>query len=707
MKQVPSKFAFLSWMVVFTCALRGQVPSEHRPPAVPLITNDPYFSVWSMGNQLTDLPTRHWAEAPQPMNGLIRVDGKLFRWMGDARVGPERRVIEAMKQLSVEVKPLHTVYRFSAAGVELRATFFTPLFPQDLDVLSRPVTYLSWAASAQDSAAHKVELLLSVGPQMAVNQDAQLVTWGSQRVGNLSVLSVGTRDQEVLHQSGDRIRIDWGYFRMAVPDSPGVSQELSTTAATEFAQTGALAGTDDLEMPRAAASSRGPAPPLSVELDLGSVASTPVERHVLLEYDEGYGIEYLGRKLRPYWRRNGMTESAMLSAAEHEYAGLETRGAKLDQDLTADMRKTGGDDYAYLAALVFRQTIAAHALVADADGTPMLFSKENDSNGCIDTVDITYPSSPFFLLFNPALLEAQLEPLMRYAALPRWRFPFAPHDLGTYPLADGQVYGGGEVNEINQMPVEESGNLILMIAALGRAQGNWDFARRYMPELTKWAAYLGTKGLDPENQLSTDDFAGHLAHNTNLSIKAIVALGAFVEIARGVGDKELAAHYERIVQPMPATWEKMALDGDHYKLAFDQPGTWSQKYNLVWDRILDLHLFPAKLAATEWAFYANHLEPDGLPLDNRKTFTKLDWEVWTATLAQDPRNFQDLLHRIAVWLDSTASRVPTTDWYDTISGRQMGFQARSVVGGIFIKALMDPPVAQHWKASPQTRSVMH
>lgn len=223
-----------------------------------------------------------------------------------------------------------------------------------------------------------------------------------------------------------------------------------------------------------------------------------------------------------------------------------------------------------------------------------------------------------------------------------------------------------------------------------------------MPQLTQWAAYLEAKGMDPENQLSTDDFAGHLAHNTNLSIKAIEALGAFVDIAKGVGDSKLAERYEKVVQTMPAKWEKMARDGDHYKLAFDQPGTWSQKYNLVWDSILDLHLLPANVMQTEWTFYAKQVQSFGLPLDNRKSFTKLDWEVWTATLSHDPRQFEDLIHRMVTWADTTPSRVPTTDWYDTITGRQMGFQARSVVGGIFIKAPLYPEVASKWKVRAAT-----
>jgi hypothetical protein len=452
-----------------------------------------------------------------------------------------------------------------------------------------------------------------------------------------------------------------------------------------------------MSMPRQADFHMHPAH-LGTLLSLGDVESKPVKRHVLLGYTDNYSVEYLGRKLHGYWQRNGMTDAGLLSAAEHDYDSLEQRGVVFDNELEADMRTIGGDDYRWLTTLAYRQTIAAHKLVADIDGTPMFFSKENDSNGCIDTVDVTYPSSPFFLLFNPRLLEAQLEPLMRYAALPRWRFPFAPHDLGTFPLANGQVYGGGELTEDNQMPVEESGNLLLMIAALGKAQGNFDFARRYMPQLTRWAAYLEQKGLDPENQLSTDDFAGHLAHNTNLSIKAIEALAAFAQIAEGVGDPALARHYRDFGRSLPLKWTAMAREDGHHKLAFDQPSTWSQKYNLVWDDLLDLHLFSASLSQEEWAFYSTKMQPYGLPLDNRKTITKVDWEFWTASLTHDPKQFADLMHRTAVWSDKTPSRVPLTDYFDTVTGAQIGFQARSVVGGLFIEALYNPAITRKWRA---------
>lgn len=688
--------------ITLACVLAGTMlaasaQQAHRAPAVPLAVNDPYFSLWSMSDKLTGSPTKHWTEVPQSMIGLARIDGASYSWMG-MPLRPRREHLNAtvMDQKSVEITPLHTYYTFAAAGVELRVTFFTPLFPTDLDVMSRPVTYLSWKAVSTDGRPHDVSVMLDVSPQVAINDPSEPVTWSRTHSTGITSLNVGSRDQAFLNRSGDRIRIDWGYFHLAVPDGEMAQTELASDAIAQFTQSGALADNDDLGMPRPAQSSMGQAAHLAVVLPMGSVGTQAVERHVMLAYTQTWAIEYLGRRLREYWQRNGMTEAQLLAVSEKEFPELNARGVKFDDELMADMRRVGGDDYAYLTSLLFRQTIAAHKLVADVDGTPFLFSKENDSNGCIDTVDVTYPSSPFFLLFNPALLKAQLEPLMRYAAMWRWKFPFAPHDLGTFPLADGQVYGGGEVNEENQMPVEESGNLLIMIDALGRAEGNYDFAKKYMPQLEKWADFLAAKGLDPENQLSTDDFAGHLAHNTNLSIKAIEALGAFVQIARGVGDEKLAARYEGIVKKMPAEWERMALDGDHYKLAFDQPGTWSQKYNLVWDDLLDLHLFPKKIAETEWAFYAKHMQPYGLPLDNRKTITKLDWEVWTATLTHDKAQSDDLIHRLVVWADATPSRVPTTDFYDTVDGKQQGFQARSVVGGVFIKALADRELAKKY-----------
>ena len=683
----------------------GHAQAQHRPPAVPLVTHDPYFSVWSFDDQLTGGPTRHWTGAAQPMTSLVRVDGHPYRIMG-AQPASLPTEVPAMPQTSLAVAATHTDYSFTGAGVQVDLAFFTPAFPQDMDLLARPVTYLTWTVRATDGAPHAVELLLDVDPVIAVNKDDQQVMWGRSQTRPqpgamaLDVVSVGSREQNVLGRSGDDLRIDWGYFNLAVPQGeigPGRGALVNSAGAmASFASTGRLPLGDD--PPRQATPAAGAAH-TAVAFSLGRVDATPKMRHALLAYTKDYAMEYLGTRLRPYWQRNGQTGDEMLQAAADEYSALDARGRAYDAALAADLEKVGGEVYARLAVLAYRQTLAAHTLVADPKGVPLWFEKENFSNGDTGTVDVIYPAAPFALFFNPALLAAEMEPVLRYASLPRWKFPFAPHDLGQYPLANGQTYGGGETTDVDQMPVEESGNMLLLADALAHAQGDAHLAEKYWPLLTKWADFLRAKGLDPENQLSTDDFAGHLAHNANLSIKAIEALGAYADLARQLHHEDVAREYRAAAESMVGRWMKLASEDDHTRLAFDAHGTWSQKYNLVWDSLLGLNLFPRSVAAREVHFYLEHENKYGLPLDSRKTYTKLDWEIWTATLADSEKDFERMMAPIGRWLDEGPSRVPLTDWYDTVDGKTQGFRARSVVGGLYIKALSDAALAKKWRSA--------
>jgi hypothetical protein len=587
---------------------------------------------------------------------VLTVDGRRYRFLGKPTLEDSSMAstIPAMQQW-VSINATQTKYQFTCGGVDLTLTFTSPLLLDDLTLLSRPITYLSCRMRSNDGGQHGAQLYLGVAGALASNTPDQELKIDQGTAGNLVWLRAGTKEQPILGRKGDDVRIDWGYLYVAAPAEQGLIQ----TIGSGFMHTGF--------------------PTIRVGED-------PVEKLVLLGYDERYSVKFFHRKLMPWWRSHpeGAVKKAtlegLLQTAYNGYDKVLSRCDTFNKTMYASAINVGGLHYADLCVAAYRQSVAAHALVQNRKGELLFLSKENFSNGSINTVDVTYPSAPLYLLYNPRLLEGMLNGIFYYSESHRWKKPFAAHDLGTYPIANGQTYG-------EDMPVEECGNMILLTAAITRAENKPDYARRHWTTLSTWAHYLEAHGFDPVNQLCTDDFAGHLARNANLSVKAIVALGAYGWMASQLGMEAEATKYRQLAAGLAKKWMKLADAGDHYSLTFDRKESWSQKYNLVWDKLLGLQLFPAEVYDKEIAWYLTHQEPFGLPLDSRKTYTKSDWICWTATLASRPKDFSALIDPVHHYLTETPSRVPLSDWHETTDGRQVGFQARSVVGGYFIKLL--------------------
>ncbi len=678
-----------------TAPMGGVLPPL-RPPSVPLVTHDPYFSVWSNANKLYSDQTRHWTGRENGLSAMARVDGQTLRLMG---AQPEESA--SLPQTNLTVLPTRTIYNFANEKVAVQLTFLTPAIPSDLDVLSRPVTYLTFAVRSLDGKNHDVQLYCDAAADLTVNNaDAQQVTWKRASAGQMTALSLGSVDQPVLGKRGDDLRIDWGQLYLAAPNVRGLQSVLTSreSAQSAWGRTGNLPTADDAPIPRAA-SDRDPVAALA--FNLGTVGAAPATRTLMVAYDDEYSLNWMGRRLRPYWRRNGMDAMGLLSVAARDYESLNRRCVAFDDELMADLRTVGGEKYARLTALAHRQALAAQKVVADANGAPLSFSKENNSNGSIGTVDLMYPASPQMMLLSPTLLKATLEPMLLYSSGPRWQFDFAPHDVGVYPLATGMLYGSGERMPANgdvsgKMPVEESGNMLIMLGAIAKIDGNTSFAEPFWPTITKWANFLISKGYDLDTQLSTDDFSGHLAHNVNLSGKSIEALGAYAQMCQMRGDSAEARRVRAIAEGMTRQWLAAAKDGDHYKLAFDKSGTWSQKYNIVWDSILGLNLFPDSVATAEMAYYKTKLNRFGLPLDSREDYTKLDWTIWSAALTGQKADVVALADPVYDFLNFSPSRVPMTDWYRTTPGTQVGFKARSAVGGVFIPVLNNAQIWNKW-----------
>ncbi len=585
---------------------------------------------------------------------------------------PVNQVLVA-KQKSVELNATQTIYHFKCVGIDLRVAFTSPLLMQNLELFSRPVSYISCTVKSNDGRGHQVKVLFSASTSIVVNEPSEQVTTQAYTSHSLSVLKAGTVAQPVLAKKGDDLRIDWGYMYLAAP----VAEHSLQYVTPQSQVTGSFINNSVNNTIR-----RGAQLALNTVFNLGNVGKAPKENFIELGYDDLFSVQYFHQNLRPWWKLKGATIERELAKAAAGYPSVLQQCAVFNKAMYSAAVKAGGKNYADLCVLAYRQSIAAHQLLRSPKGEILFLSKENFSNGSINTVDVTYPSAPLYLLYNPKLLEGMLNGIFQYAESKGWAHNFAAHDLGTYPIANGQTYD-------ENMPVEESGNTIILTAASAKAEGNARYAKKHWKTLSTWVDYLAKNGFDPGNQLSTDDFAGHLAHNANLSVKAIVALGAYARLADQLGQKKIALRYHKLANAFAAKWMQLDNAGDHYGLVFNDPNTWSQKYNLVWDKILGLQLFPADVYKKEVAWYLHKQNKFGLPLDSRKTYTKSDWITWTATLASNEKDFKKLINPVYKFAKETPTRVPLSDWHETTDGKQVGFQARSVVGGYFMKILAD------------------
>jgi hypothetical protein len=806
----------ISTVFLTFCAFVNLIAQLSKAPAYPLITHDPYFSIWSMTDTLHAAPTKHWTGTDHSLVGLIKVDGEVYRFMGNAErsfkniipasddgdyvvtfteaapadqwmqasfddrnwkkgkapfgdnkslsntywqsrnlwvrrtftvddlnfnklflklqhddntevylngkkiyeykgwlskfnyfplhdaiknnlvkgknvlavhventaggswldfgiVDEEKQKganIHEAVQKSVVINATQTKYEFTCGKVDLSVLFMSPLLMNDLQLVSRPVSYITTRVQSNDGAAHDVQVFLGAATDIATNVASQEVAAQQFTSGGLTILKAGTTAQPMLQKKGDDLRIDWGYMYLGVPVTAKAKQYMtpSTSAASSFV-------TNNYN-----SISKGKKLMLNTILPMGKVDAKAKESFLLLGYDDLYSVQYFGQNLKPLWKESEASIEKAMGKAAADYKKVLQQCEAFNQKIYRDARQAGGENYARLCELAYRQAIAAHKLVRSPQGELLFLSKENYSNGSINTVDVTYPSAPLFLAYNPDLLKGMLNGIFYYSESGKWKKPFAAHDLGTYPLANGQTYG-------EDMPVEECGNMVILTAAIVKSEGKAVYAQKHWNTLTQWTDYLVKEGFDPANQLCTDDFAGHLARNANLSVKAIVGIGSYAYMAEQLGQKETAQKYKTIAQQMATKWMQMADDGDHYALTFDKKGTWSQKYNLVWDKILDLDIFPQVVYEKEVKYYLTQQNEFGLPLDSRKGYTKSDWILWTSVLTNQKSDFEALVNPVYKFALQTPSRVPLSDWHETTTGRQVGFQARSVVGGYFIKVL--------------------
>ena len=649
-----------------------------RAAAVPLILHDPFFSIWSDADHLYDKDPVHWCGERQQLRGYIRIDDGVYCFLG------EKGIHEAIPQQWVDVTATATEYMFENQDVRLTVRFTSPILPDSVRLLSRPCSYVDFYVEKKTPC--RAEICFTVSSDL-VSRRREKMTGGSYRRPEGKSASayryavMGRAEQHPLSGSGDKVTADWGYVYLA--------------CAEESAK-------------------------LTFSMEAGEISCClPIPEAggwtgLVLAVDDLVSVNYFGEWRKGAWTDCYGTIPEAVGAALSDREEVLERAKKLDADIHDRAFALGGEAYAYLCCLSYRQAVAAHKLIRDEEGNLIFLSKENDSNGCIGTVDVSYPSVPLFLLYNPELVKGMLRPIFRFASCDVWEYDFAPHDVGRYPYAWGQVYGLIEGKEgmgyepwkddvcpplysypagcgiyklAYQMPVEECGNMLIMTEAVCMAEGSGAFAQPWMELLEKWVQYLIRYGADPGEQLCTDDFAGHLAHNTNLSLKAIMGIESYARLLDRLGRGAEAEAYHKKAKDMAGDWCLRADAGDHYMLNFGAPDTWSLKYNMVWDKIFGSGLFEDRVYEKELAWYEKMAGVYGVPLDSRASYTKSDWILWCAAMAEDGEQCRRLIGPVAGYLENSATRVPFSDWYDTETGNYCHFMARSVQGGIFMPLL--------------------
>ena len=624
-----------------------------RAPAYPLITVDPFFSVWSQSDKLTDDNTFHWTGHPNTISGIANIDGNDYRIIGNTEAS-----VPAMSQVKSDCNAFSTTYIFEGSGVRLTLVFTSPILINDLYLLTRPISYLEVRKESIDRKKHDVKIKISVSEEICTNSaKSEPVKCETLELGKLNSVKIGTAAQKIIPCSGDDHRISWGYFYL-------------TTSGTTSYKLGEGYGLTYVYA--------------EAELKSSTLFT--------FAYDDAASLEYFRTHVKSYWNRNGELITDEIVKAHSDYKATIRRCNDFADRMFIDSVRAGGEKYAEMLELAYRQVLAAHKLAIDGDGEIIFVSKECFSNGCAATVDVSYPSIPLFLIYNPELVKGMMRPIYKFTRSEAWKFDFAPHDVGQYPILNGQVYGlnheTGEFYFDKQMPVEECGNMLIMEATVALATKSTAFANEHMDILEDWVKYLTKHGKDPENQLCTDDFAGHLAHNCNLSLKAIMGIASLGIIYGMNGRKRDERKYIKLAKDMALDWAERASNGDgSYRLAFDKPDTFSMKYNIVWDKLFGTDIMPKNVIESEFASYRKHINAYGLPLDSRQSYTKSDWLVWTGTLTSDRDAFEEFIAPLWRFFNESPSRVQMTDWYYTVTGEQKIFRNRTVQGGLYIKLL--------------------
>ncbi|TVY28464.1 Glutaminase A [Lachnellula hyalina] len=673
--------------------------SPARPPAIPLAVRSPYMNTWlelgSDGGSQGFLPgawPRFWA-GPQPgeavgangavtgWTGLIKVDGASYTWMGQPKIGDDFPT--NVKQTSFEYTSQRSTFIMNVAGkVSMNVTFISPIAPKDLKRQSIIGSYLQVTVAATDGATHSVQLYADTTAEWVSIRNTDTAQWSFSNQNNIVSHKSWRQTQSEFNADFPDDGSHWGNWYWSTAATPSLTSQSGghETVRGNFLRDGKLPNTQDSNY-RAISDNF---PVFAFANDLSNVGNNPITTLYTIVHAQENAIQFDGANgivsVRSLWTSYFGSD---LAVVEFLYKDYSTVDGAIDHVFAVDSLAAGGQDYLTITSLSARQAFGGTQLCGTIS-KPYLFLKEISSDGNIQTVDVFFPAIPIFLYSNPVLVKYLLDPLFENQEAGRFPKQWSIHDMGGhYPQAIGHEDGQQE-----DMPVEECGNMIIATLAYAQSTSDTAYLSKHYQLLKQWAGFLVSDSLIPDNQLSTDDFQGSLANQTNLALKGIIGIEAMAVIARLTGNNADVTRFSNTAHDYIKKWQDMAVVTDanppHTNLAYHDNNSHGLLYNLYADKLLGLNLVPNSIYDMQSTFYPTVADEFGVTLDTRNTNTKSDWQMWVAAISS-PSTKTMFYSKLANWINKTPTNRAFTDLYNTRSADFGGgkFAARPVVGGHF------------------------
>ncbi|KAF5390581.1 hypothetical protein D9757_002679 [Collybiopsis confluens] len=656
------------------------------PPSIPLAVRTPYLSAWlgqGTGAALAGNWPTFWTGSILGWAGFAKVDGVAYNFLGASSV--PGATFSTATQKSFSFTSTQSTFVLSAGPVDLTVNFLSPVEPTDLVKQSIPFSYMTVSAVSTNGASHSVQIYSDISAEWASGDDSLTVNW-TTTTGDILTHQVQLVNPTIFGEASDHTQYGSAFYSTPNTVSATYQTGQDIVVRAQFINNGVLPNTRDTNF--RAVSNNWPVFALSHNIGtVGTTASAPVIfsvgniRDPALEYVVPGGTQ--ARSL--YFWSQFSTPAAVISSFLGDYSAALTRAKAFDAKVQSDASAIS-TEYVGIVELSIRQSLGANEITISKESNGswntsdvIVFLKEISSDGNVNTVDVINPAWPIYLYANPQLGKFLLEGLFRYQATGLYPNKWSVHDLGgSYPKALGHNDGADEA-----MPVEECGNMLIMALSYAQKSGDNSQLQRYTSLLAQWTDFLVTDSLIPANQISTDDFAGSLANQTNLAIKGIIGIKAMSQIWGILGNTAQQTNLSSIASSYVTQWQKLAASttGPHLTLDYNDANSWGLSYNLFGDKLLGLNLFPQSVYNEQTAWYPTVSRAFGVPLDTRHTYTKSDWEIWTSTLMTNTEARDLLIHSVYLWASSGTSSQPFGDWYDTVAGAPEGFRARPVVGG--------------------------